>query len=195
MPAEALVFIAAALISGATFARLRGRRRVDERQQIIAALRATPRLAATSAAGTNVVAIGIVRPVAPEVDGPFSGRPCVAYRARAYRGSIENHKQYWEQSAAVPFALECEDATRVLIESAHAVFAFPALPLPPDAPERCVEFALAQGITTKDLRRITYEELIVLEGMRVAVGGRLARDGDVTKVVGDKSPIIIGVPF
>ena len=194
MLAEALVVIATALISGATYARLRGR--VDERQQIIAALRSTPRLAAASAVGTHAVAIGIVRPVAPELDGPFSGRPCVAYRARAYRGSIEHHKQYWTQSAAVPFALECEDATRVFVESAQAIFAFPALPLPPDAPERCVEFALERGITAKDLRRITFEELIVIEGMRVAVGGRVVREGDVTKLVGDdKSPIIIGVPF
>jgi hypothetical protein len=194
VPAEALVWIAA-VVSGVAYARLR--RRVDDgRRHMLALLRATPRFSTHSAPGSNVVVIGRVRPVAPELDAPFSGRPCVAFRARAYRGTVETFTKYWEQSGAVAFELELEDGSRIAIDSTHALFVFPALPLPADAPDRCVDFILAHDIPKRDQRKCTFEEVIVLEEMRIAVAGRLASNDAAPRIAGEAThPIIIGVPF
>lgn len=156
------------------------------------ALRAIPRYAYGARPGSTVVAIGHVRTVEPEIDGLLSARPCIAFRSRIYRGSVDG-PIYAERVGLTAFAIDREDGTTVAVASTHARFVFPALPLPDDAPDRCVELALACNVAKSALPRCIFEEVLVLEGMRVAVAGRLAEDG---RLVGDLSnPIIIGVPF
>lgn len=156
------------------------------------ALRATPRYAYGARPGSTVVAVGHVRAVEPEIDGLLSARPCIAFRSRIYRGNVDG-PLYAERVGLTSFAIDREDGTTIAVASTHARFAFPALPLPDDAPERCMEVALMCNVAKSALPRCVFEEVLVLEGMRVAVAGRLAEGG---KLAGDLSnPIIIGVPF
>lgn len=164
------------------------------RKRALRVLHATPRLSPASSVGATVVAIGRVRPLAPELDAPLSGRPCVAFRARVYRGSVD--AMFWERAAVVGFALDREDGPSIVIEATHAAFMFPPLPLPVDAPDRCDQFAIELGLAASLRKKGTYEEVLVLEDMRVAICGRLVENGEHPRLGGDaESPIVIAVPF
>lgn len=161
------------------------------------ALQAKRVLTATTPVGAEVVVIGKVQPGGTELDAPLSGRPCVAHRSRMYLGGVDG--AHHEQAGCVPFTLERDDGSHVVIDASHAQFVFPPLPLPADAPERCAAFANALGVAPRVQRRAAYEEILVLEGMRIAVAGRLVAgwaNGQPARVGGDATaPITIGVPF
>jgi hypothetical protein len=142
-----------------------------------------------------VVAIGGVCPTGATLVGPLSQKTCVAHRSRVYLGLMGGSKAR-EQIGIVPFSIETNDGKRIEIESAHVKFVFPALSLPPGSDERCVQFAIAHAVASGDRRDARYEEVLVMEGMKIAVAGRLERRNDVVRLVGDETrPIIIGVPF
>jgi hypothetical protein len=184
-----LVSLGATTVGLGMWDRLRRKRALDS-------LHATPRLTARSAVGSTVIAIGRVRTIEDrELDAPLSGRPCVAYSARVYRGSID--APGWGVVNVTPFRIEREDGSTVLVDATqHVEFRFPPLPLPPDAPERCDAFAVALGLHPKVRKHGTYEEIIVLEDMRIAVRGVVVENGEQPRISGTpQRPILIAVPF
>jgi hypothetical protein len=59
---------------------------------------------------------------------------------------------------------------------------------------RCEAFAISLDLEVR--KKAAYEELVVLEDMRIAVRGRLVENGARPRLTGDAaSPIIIAVPF
>lgn len=171
----------------------------SERKWLLQELRSKPALTATTAVGTDVVVIGKVSPLGPELDGPLSGRPCVAFCALIYPKGIFAGPPL-AHFDCVPFMLERSDGSSVVIDSAstNVRFVFPPLPLPDDAQARCLEHAIEAGLSPRQRKRATYEEIIVIETMKIAVAGRLVAGwaNAPARVAGDAArPIIIGVPF
>ena len=169
--------------------------RSNGRKRALAALHATPRLTSSTPVGAVVVAIGRVRTIEDkELDAPLSGRPCVAYQARVYRAAADEGPG-WGTANLTPFLLEREDGTTVVVDAEHVAFLFPPLPLPADAPERCEAFAIELGLSPKLRKKASYEEIIVLEDMRIAVYGRVAETGERPRLTGDAAhPIVIAAP-
>jgi hypothetical protein len=171
----------------------------NERQRMQNALRALPLLHATTPIGIDVVTIGRVSPLGPEIDAPLSQRPCVAHCSLVYPKGVFGVVPPRGKVACVPFQIEREDGSFVVIESAHVIFVFPPLPLPDDAHDRCIELAIATGVPKRFHEKATYEEILVIETMRIAVAGRLVgnwAEGKPARIAGTAAqPIIIGVPF
>lgn len=168
-----------------------------ERRRHVRALRKTPPIDAAAGVGQTVFAIGSVKLVEEPLVGPLSEKRCVAHRSRLYIGTFDSYSKKREQIGLTKFALQRRDGSIVTIDATHARFTLPALSLPPGSDDRCKQFAIARAVASGDRRVAKYEEVLVLEGMRLAVAGTLATEpGEPARLTGDeKSPIIIGVPF
>jgi hypothetical protein len=190
MSLDLLIVVAGASAVAAAWEYIR-RRRVQRSFQL------TPRFTERSPVGSTVIAIGRVRTIeGRELDAPLSLRPCVAYRARVYIGPV-GESTWWGTANVTSFELERPGEVPITIEAgSHVEFRFPALPLPADAPDRCEAFAISLNLDPKVRKKAAYEEIIVLEDMRIAVRGRLVENGARPRLAGDAtSPIIIAVPF
>lgn len=165
-----------------------------ERRKTIRTLRAKPPLDAATATGQDVFAIGNVRAGEALLGSPLTDRPCVAFRTRLYIGTFESYQPKYEQIGLTRFVLERRDGSVVEIDAARARFVVPALPLPAAHDERREQFATERGVARRYRRGAKYEEVLVLEGMRLAIAGKLASaPGTVpARLTGD---VIIGVPF
>jgi hypothetical protein len=201
----AIVIIAAAAATGTQrwFADRRARR----------ALRSATALAPTTPEGGTTRVTGRVRIAKQVFDAPLSARRCVAYRVRVFgsTGLISDRPLRYEEAQTVPFVIERPDGTRVEIATTHATLDLPYLALPADSDDRCLALVQRAAIVNPGIAKLTFEEVVVMEGMRVSVAGLLMKDASLDpaasergfredqppamRLAGDaKHPVIVGVP-
>ncbi len=173
--------IGAAMAGSAAYA---AARKVLERRRTRRALRATVPLDASLPEGTAVRVTGTVRITGETIEAPLSGRRCIAHRSRIYlsmgrpdlAGVVGSAREPRETARAVPFAIERPDGSTIAIDSEHVVLELPAVKLDVGDRDRCGRFALTHAISSKERHRVTYEELVVEDGMQITVAGTLMKD-------------------
>lgn len=151
-------------------------------------------LAPNTADGAIVVANGYVELADDAIEAPLTGRSCVAFRAEVKLGGLWGPaSRPRARVASVRFTIRCADGTRIAIESEHLHFDLPYARVTPD--ERCTELAKSMAIASGDRAGAAYREVAIVEGMLVAVSGRLERE-PVLRLVGTADrPIAIGRPL
>jgi hypothetical protein len=153
-------------------------RKLLERRRARRALREKPVLDATSPDGSEVRVTGTVRITGEVLEAPLSGRRCVVFRARVYRhnGITGRARVPYEQLRMVPFAIERDDGTRVTVEGEHVLLDLdPIKKLRPDDARRS-QLGFSVGLSVRDMRGATFEEIVVEEGARIAIGGLMMKD-------------------
>lgn len=153
-------------------------RKLLERRRARRALREKPALDASSPDGTEVRVTGVVRFTDEVLEAPLSGRACVVYRARIYfhRGIANRARAPHELLHMVPFALERDDGTRVTIEGKHVLLDLDPIKKLPTDESRRHQLGFTLGMSPRDLRGASYEEVVVEDGARVAIGGLMMKD-------------------
>lgn len=141
------------------------------------ALRAAPALDRVLGEGDFVRVTGHVRIEKHFIHAPLSDRRCVAYCARAIPAPrVLRDYPPFEEWKMVSFVIEREDKTRVAIDCAYVKLLIPPLPLRPGSDERCAELGRTRKLAARALKKMQYEEIVVMEDMRVSVAGILVKD-------------------
>lgn len=130
------------------------------------------------AEGEAVTLTGVVRELAPLLEAPLSGKPCVAF---------ESHLRFWgkrrdllahaSKTRLASFVLDTPRGS-VIVEGDKAELHVPATSLIPRKLEREIEFATDCGAPTHGIREASAEEIFVAVGARIAVHGVIHLETD-----------------
>jgi hypothetical protein len=182
------------------------------KRKVRRALRAAPALDRVLGEGDFVRVTGHVRIEKHFIHAPLSDRRCVAYCARAIPAPrVLRDYPPFEEWKMVSFVIEREDKTRVAIDCAYVKLLLPPLPLRPGSDERCAELGRTRKLAARALKKMQYEEIVVMEDMRISVAGILVKDAQLDPDQAERGyrdaqtfamrlggsatrPLIIGVP-
>lgn len=155
-------------------------------------LRAYAPLAPGAREGDRVQVTGTVRALDDALTAPLSGLPCVGYRARA-RGAQKREGKpvitgWLETMQLVPFAIERDDGTSIVVDGNHAIFGVTGQTRAKRDPGREVSFLARHALTEG---RTSLYEVFLESGRRVSVGGMLvlvSRDAPPLGELGFREP-------
>lgn len=124
--------------------------------------------------GEGATVVGTVRAIGAPLTAPLSGKPCVAYEARARAGLLNfSTEPEVVRARVIPFEIEA-NGDIVAVETDRAELVFDALPMVNDG-EREIAFAKACGITAP-INDVSCSEICVEIGRMVAVHGVVSMD-------------------
>ena len=155
-------------------------RKIVERRRARRELRERPPLGVGSPEGVVVRVTGTVQVLDATLTAPLSARTCVVVRTRVQAGGklTSRAQRPKEEIAMTPFVIDRGAQGRVVIEGKHVLLDLPPLRMHRKDIDRGrrERFALAHGLSMREVSRALFEETIVEPGMRVSVADLMMKD-------------------